>query len=82
MRVQRLFILFISKAMETEYWTLINALLSFVEKGRVDAATLKQARLSLSVALDKCLACNLPTEGTKRLIGVLDSLYDKVSDNE
>lgn len=68
--------------METEYWTLINALLSFIEKGRVDAATLKQASLSLSVALDKRLTCNLPAEETKRLIGVLNSLYDKVSDNE
>lgn len=68
--------------METEYWTLINALLSFIEKGRVDGATLKKARLSLSLALDKRLACNLPAEEIKRLIGALDGLYDKVTDNE
>lgn len=68
--------------METEYWLVINALLSFIENGRVDAATLKEARLSLSVALDKRLTCNLPSEETKRLLRALDSLYDKVADNE
>lgn len=68
--------------METEYWLVINALLSFIEKGRVDAATLKEARLSLSVALDKRLTCNLPSEETKRLLRALDGLYDKVADNE
>lgn len=68
--------------METEYWTLINALLHFIGNGRVDAATLKKAHLSLSLALDKRLTCNLPAEETKRLIGALDSLYDKVTDDE
>lgn len=65
-----------------EYWTVINALLSFVEHGRVDTETLKQARLSLSVALDKRLTCNLPTDETKRLLSVLDGLYSIVTDNE
>lgn len=68
--------------METEYWTLINALLHFIDNGRVDGATLKKAHLSLSLALDKRLTCNLPAEETKRLIGALDGLYDKVTDDE
>lgn len=65
-----------------EYWTVINALLSFVEHGRVDTETLKQARLSLSVALDKRLTCNLPTDETKRLLRALNGLYDKITDDE
>lgn len=69
--------------METEsYWTVINALLSFVESGRVDAATLKEAHLRLSNELDRRIVGNLPTEETKKLISALNGLYTKVSGYE
>ena len=68
--------------MESNYWTVINLLLSCIENGKVDAEELKKARLSLSMELDKRSVCNLPTDETKRLLSVLDGLYDKVSDNE
>lgn len=68
--------------MENSYWTVINLLVSCIENGRVDAEELKKARLSLSTELDKRSVCNLPTDETKRLLSVLDGLYDKVSDNE
>lgn len=69
--------------METEsYWTVINAMLSFVESGRVDAAILKKAHLRLSTELDRRVVSNLPTEETKKLISALDGLYTKVSDDE
>lgn len=69
-------------SMENSYWTVINLLVSCIENGRVDAEELKKARLSLSTELDKRSVCNLPTDETKRLLSVLDGLYDKVSDNE
>ncbi len=68
--------------MENSYWSVINLLLSCIESGKVDAGELKKARLSLSMELDKRSVCNLPTDETKRLLSVLDGLYDKVSDNE
>ena len=68
--------------MENDYWLVINLLVSCIENGRVDAEELKKARLSLSTELDKRSVCNLPTDETKRLLSVLDGLYDKVSDNE
>lgn len=68
--------------MENSYWSVINLLVSCIENGKVDADELKKARLSLSMELDKRSVCNLPTDETKRLLSVLDWLYDKVSDNE
>ena len=68
--------------MEEQYWTAINLLVSCIENGRVDADELKNARLLLSTELDKCSVCKLPTDETKRLLSVLDGLYDKVSDYE
>lgn len=65
-----------------EYWIVINLLQSCIKNGKVDAEELKNARLSLSVALDKRLTCNLPTDETKRLLSVLDGLYSIVTDNE
>ena len=69
-------------SMENSYWTVINLLVSCIENGRGDAEEMKKARLSLSTELDKRSVCNLPTDETKRLLSVLDGLYDKVSDNE
>lgn len=68
--------------MEEQYWTAINLLVSCIENGRVDADELKNARLLLSTELDKRSVCKLPTDETKRLLSVLDGLYDKVSDYE
>lgn len=68
--------------MEEQYWTAINLLVSCIENGRVDAEELKNARFLLSTELDKRSVCNLPTDETKRLLSVLDGLYDKVSDYE
>ena len=68
--------------MANDYWLVINTLVSCIENGKVDAEELKKARLSLSTELDKRSVCNLPTDETKRLLSVLDGLYDKVSDNE
>ena len=68
--------------MENSYWSVINLLVSCIENGRVDADELKNARLLLSTELDKRSVCNLPTDETKRLLSVLDGLYDKVSDYE
>lgn len=68
--------------MENNYWSVINLLVSCIENGRVDAEELKNARFLLSTELDKRSVCNLPTDETKRLLSVLDGLYDKVSDYE
>lgn len=68
--------------MENSYWTVINLLVSCIENGKVDAEELKKARLSLCMEFDKHSVCNLPTDETKRLLSVLEGLYDKVSDNE
>lgn len=68
--------------MENSYWLVINTLVSCIKNGKVDAEELKKARLSLSTELDKRSVCNLPIGETKRLLSVLDGLYDKVSDNE
>ena len=68
--------------MENSYWSVINLLVSCIENGRVDADELKNARLLLSTELDERSVCNLPTDETKRLLSVLDGLYDKVSDYE
>lgn len=68
--------------MENSYWTVINLLVSCVENSKVDADELKKARFLLSTELDKRLVCNLPTDETKRLLSVLNGLYDMVTDNE
>ena len=68
--------------MANDYWLVINTLVSCIENGKVDADELKKARLSHSTEFDKRSVCNLPTDETKRLLSVLDGLYDKVSDNE
>lgn len=68
--------------MESDYWTVINFLLSCIKTGKVDADELKKARFLLSTELDRRLVCNLPTDETKRLLSVLDGLYDMVNDNE
>ena len=68
--------------MENNYWSVINLLVSCIENGKVDADELKNAHLLLSTELDKCSVCNLPTDETKRLLSVLDGLYDKVSNYE
>ena len=68
--------------MENSYLTIINLLVSCVENSKVDADELKKARFLLSTELDRRSVCNLPTDETKRLLSVLDGLYDKVNDNE
>lgn len=68
--------------MENSYWLVINTLVSCIENGKIDDDELKKVRLSLCMELDKRSVCNLPTDETKRLLSVLDGLYDKVSDNE
>lgn len=68
--------------MANNYWTVVNLLVSCIKNGKVDAGELKKARLSLCTELDKCSVCNLPTDETKRLLSVLEGLYDNVSDNE
>lgn len=68
--------------MGSNYWTVINLLVSCIENDKVDADELKKVRFLLSTELDRRSVCNLPTDETKRLLSVLDGLYDKVSDNE
>ena len=70
------------RLMENSYWTVINLLVSSVENSKVDADELKKARFLLSTELDKRSVCNLPADETKRLLLVLDGLYDKITDNE
>lgn len=67
------------KTLESDYWTVINFLASCIEDCRVNAGGLKKARLLLSMELDKRSVCNLPTDETKRLLSVLNGLYDNVS---
>ena len=64
------------------YWITIDFLLSCIENGEVDAEKLKEAHLRLSTELDRRSVFNLPIDETKRLISVLNGLYDKVSDYE
>ncbi len=68
--------------MENSYWTIINLLVSCVENSKVDADELKKARFLLSTELDKRSVDNLPIDEIKRLLSVLDGLYDKIYDNE
>lgn len=68
--------------MESDYWTVINFLLSCIKTGKVDAEELKKAHFKLSTELDKCLVCNLPSDETRRLLSVLDGLYDKIVGHE
>lgn len=68
--------------MQENYWIVINLLQSCVKTGNVDADVLKNARFRLYTELDKRLVCNLPTDETKRLLSVLNGLYDMVTDNE
>lgn len=68
--------------MENSYWLVINTLVSCIENGKVDAEELKKARFKLCTELDKRSVCNLPTDETKRLLCVLNGLYDKVGDYE
>ncbi len=68
--------------MENSYWLVINTLVSCIENGKVDAEELKKARFKLCTELDKRSVCNLPADETKRLLCVLDGLYDKVGDYE
>ena len=68
--------------MENSYWTIINLLVSCVENSKVDADELKKARVLLSTELDKRSVDNLPIDEIKRLLSVLDGLYDKIYDNE
>lgn len=64
--------------MKEQYWTAINLLVLCIENGKVDAEELKKAHLLLSTEFDKRSVCNLPTDETKRLLSVLDGLYNKV----
>lgn len=68
--------------MENNYWAVINLLVSCIDNGKVDTDELKRARFLLDTELDRCLVCNLPSDDTKRLLSVLNGLYDKVSDYE
>lgn len=68
--------------MESDYWIVINLLQSCIKTGKVDVDALKNARFKLATELDKRLVCNLPTDEKKRLLSVLDGLYDMVTDNE
>lgn len=68
--------------MESDYWIVINLLQSCIKTGKVDAEELKKVHFKLSTELDKYLVCDLPTDETKRLLSVLDGLYDMVTGNE
>lgn len=68
--------------MENDYWIVINLLQSCINTGKVEVDALRKARFLLSTELDKRSVCNLPTDETKRLLLVLDGLYDKITDNE
>lgn len=68
--------------MENDYWIVLNLLQSCIKTSKVDAEELKNARFRLDTELDKRLVCNLPTDETKRLLSVLDGLYDMAKDNE
>lgn len=68
--------------MESDYWIVINLLQSCIKTGKVDAEELKKVHFKLSTELDKYLVCNLPTDETRRLLSVLDGLYDKIVDHE
>lgn len=68
--------------MQENYWIVINLLQSCIKTGKVDAAALKKARFRLDTELDRRSVCNLPTDETKRLLSVLDGLYDMITDNE
>ena len=68
--------------MESNYWAVINLLVSYIDNGKVDADELKRACFLLDMELDRCLVCNIPSDETKRLLSVLNGLYDKVSDYE
>lgn len=68
--------------MRNGYWIVINLLQSCIRTGKVDADELKNARFRLDTELDKRLVCNLPTDETKRLLSVLDGLYDMDTGNE
>ncbi|WP_289075729.1 hypothetical protein [uncultured Bacteroides sp.] len=65
--------------MQENYWTMIDFLVGCIRNKGVDADELKNARYRLSVALDKRLVCNLPSDEIKRLISVLDGLYKEIS---
>ena len=68
--------------MQENYWIVINLLQSCIKTGKVDADALKKARFRLDTELDMRSVCNLPTDETKRLLSVLDGLYDMITDNE
>lgn len=67
-----------TKTTGSNYWTVIDLLVSCIEEGRVSAGGLKKARFLLFTELDKCSVYNLPTDETKCLLSVLNGLYDKV----
>lgn len=65
--------------MQENYWTVIDFLVDCIINKDVDADELKNVRYRLSVALDKRLVCNLPSDEIKHLVSVLDGLYKEIS---
>lgn len=63
---------------ENSYWLVINALRDMVNCG-ANKNSLSDARLALSIELDRRVVGGLPSDETTRLIGVLDELSDKIA---
>lgn len=65
--------------MENNYWLVINALRGAVN-GRANRNEIAKARLRLSMALDRAVIYNLPTDEINRLIGALNELSDNIEE--
>ncbi len=65
--------------MENNYWLVINALRGAVN-GRANRNEIAEARLRLSMALDRAVIYNLPTDEINRLIGALNELSDNIEE--
>lgn len=59
--------------MTENYWLVINALKSALN-GTLTDKNLREARLALSIALDKRVVYQQPSEDITQLLGVLDGL--------
>lgn len=59
--------------MTENYWLVINALKSALN-GTLTDKNLREARLALSIALDKRIVYQQPSEDITQLLGVIDGL--------
>ena len=67
--------------MNEDIWSAIEALAG-VATGDLGEDALKKARYRLSLALDRVVVGNLPSEDFSRLIGVLNQVSDKLQRHE